>query len=179
MAQRVVSCVSDPLKRVLMKNAHQDDDLIHFYDDSWAGYKKRRRLVVGSGHVPLWYFTENPRPDGRLEDSMYVEVVGSGDHAGMVRTLADMIVYNQTRHKNTLAHVVCAVFRDEEVVAALGTKGYGTDSLSPIVRAYKRPSLLNVTGAEMASQTPRDYLYKQKVGDYAKSIVSHDIRKRR
>jgi hypothetical protein len=170
---QIAELVSEPLKQVLINKPHELTDSLFFYDDSWAKYKKKSDLIVGGGHVQLEYFVKNPQPDGVLERSMVVKPVGNRDHRSMVRTLVDMVIRDSEAydHDKIVAFVVCSGFPDKHIDSVLKHMGYNRSDLPPIVHALKKPITLRKSGGRIIGEAePRDYLYKQQVGDYAHFI---------
>ena len=170
---QIAELVSEPLKQVLIKKPHELTDNLFFYDDSWAKYKKKSDLIVGGGHVPLEYFVTNPQPDGVLERSMVVNPVNNRDHHSMVKTMVDMVIRDSKAydHENIIAFVVCSGFSDKHIDLALKQTGYARSDLPPIVHALRKPVVIRKSGGRIVGEAePRDYLYKQRVGDYAHFI---------
>lgn len=178
MELSIADCVSEPLSSVLSTGIHDSTDIISFYDDSWAKYKKRSELIVGAGKVNLSYFTENNQPDGVLRDSMKVETVrGKHSYQNMIDTLAEMVIRDYEQTDNMIAFVICTGFDKDRLEASIERHGYDTQKMPPIVHALKIPILLSQKKELFIM--PRDYLYKQQVGDYANNIRSEQLRKGR
>lgn len=172
--------ISAPLLEILVEKKPQEDDPIFFADESKVKIKGRRmEMVLGLGSVPYSYFLNSP-PDGLLEKSMSVEPVvyeKSRDlNAALKKTMAGMLATSYERNldrgeSDIIAYVICN---------CLDVSGVTSDAYNILYERghtkFSLPKVINVGGSSREGmdgklvRSPKDYDYKQKVGEYASSI---------
>ena len=160
--------VSEPLMQILQEKRPKSTDILFFADDSNVKIPgEELDYVVGLGHVPLGYFM-NSSPDGLLFQNTEILKVERRNHRDMVRKLADLIVRGyekNNRDDNIIAYVVCNMFHKTDwIYDILEEKGYDRKDFPPIIPVLGR----TIETRNGKIRLPRDYDYKQQVGNYSR-----------
>jgi hypothetical protein len=174
--------VSPSLLGIIGDKRPKPDDLLFFADESRVKLKgEMMRTVIGLGHVPYSYFLSSS-PDGLLEKSMEVETVSYNKSrefdSALNRKMAEMVARSYERNlekgdSKILAYVVCNCFDVSEVTSNAYNIIHGGGH-----RGVELPGIINVGGSQGEDRDkrilrwPKDYDYKQTVGDYARQIYT-------
>lgn len=165
--------ISTGLYEFLTQGKFQSAHLIGFADDSSVknpngGCTK----IVGASVVPIDYFL-NHEPDGILYHNMRVKKGYTNTIDGMTQALADLII----------EHNDSAIESDNRVVAMSLCSAFNVDNVNSAIakrvgdkRAQRMPKLINSYG-KRPMNGPRDFIYKQTVGDYAQILYNKGLDK--
>lgn len=155
--------VSKPLEDVINEKKWSPTDTISFFDDS-ADQK-----FLGASFVDLAYFNNNPYPNGKLQENMCIKKVNRDDfYQSMINTAAKLAIkhykFSKKESYEIIAFVMCNMLKKNHVEATISNMGYNLDKMPPIINVLGERL---VRRGKLISMRPRDYWYKQQVGNYA------------